>query len=95
MAGLIHAYFLAWTVGSLLERELRNAMVTDKIEALALLPERRFTKTPTCPTILDAFAGVGWREFQRGEERVVFPVELNKLQETILSMLKAPMEIYR
>lgn len=95
VAGLIHAYFLALTVGSLMERELRNAMVTEKVAALALLPENRYTKTPTCPTIMDAFSRVGWQEFNRGAERVVFPVELSPLQEKLLSMFKAPLEIYR
>jgi transposase len=95
VAGLIHAHFLALTVGSLIERELRNAMEKENIQALALLPERRFTKTPTCPTIMDAFSQVTWQEFQRGEERVVFPVELNVLQKKLLSMFKIPMEIYR
>jgi transposase len=94
-AALVHAYFFALVVASLIEREVRRGMTRDKIEALPLLPEGRPTKTPTCPRILEAFAGVGWQEFTRGEEVIAFPIELTPLQKEVLRLLRVPPETYQ
>ena len=93
-AGLIHAYYVALAVSSLIERAVRQAMVRDGIEELPLFPEGRPTKTPTFARILEAFKGVSWYEFQRGEEVVCFPLKLTPLQRQLLKLLEVPQELY-
>jgi len=94
-AGLVHAYFVALAVASLIERSVRQGMMQQNIKALPLFPEKRATSTPTCARILDAFRGVQWHEFKRGDERVCFPIKLNQLQKTLLKLLEVPVELYR
>jgi transposase len=94
-AALVHAYFFALVAASLIEREVRRGMQRDNIDALALLPEGRETKTPTCPRILEAFNALGWQEFTRGEEVIAFPITLTPLQKEVLRLLRVPAESYR
>ncbi len=94
-AALIHAYFFALVVASLIEREVRRGMTRDKIEALPLLPEGRETKTPTCPRILEAFSALAWQEFTRGDEAIAFPIDLTPLQKEVLRLLRVPPETYK
>jgi len=94
-AGLVHAYFVALAVASLIERSVRQGMARNNLAALPLFPEKRSTSAPTCARILDAFRGVQWHEFRRGDEKVCFPIKLNKLQNTLLELLEVPVELYR
>ncbi len=94
-AGLIHAYFVALAVASLIEREVRAGMRREKLTTLPLLPEDRPTATPTCPRILDAFRDVKWHEVEREDEVIAFPIELSKLQRTLLQLLAVPAEVYQ
>jgi transposase len=94
-AALVHTYFLALVVASLMEREVRRRMSRENIEALPLLPEGRKTKTPTCPRILEVFNAMSWQEFSRGEEVIAFPITLTPFQKQILSLLEVPADIYR
>jgi transposase len=93
-AGLVHAYYVALAVSSLIERAVRQGMKRKGIEELPLFPERRPTKTPTCARILDAFRGVSWYEFRRGEEVVCFPLKLDALQRLLLELLEVPPTLY-
>ncbi len=86
-AGLIHATFLAMIVDALIERTVRLAMDREGIEYLPILPEGRLTKTPTTARILEMFSNVAWYEFEKGDERVTFPVELSPLQKDLLRLL--------
>jgi transposase len=94
-AGLIHTYYVALVVASLIERAVRQGMRREGIEALPLLPEGRPTATPTCPRILEAFRDVRWHEFKRGEETICFPIKLTEIQRTLLRLLEVPIELYR
>lgn len=94
-AGLVHAYFVALAVASLMERSVRQGMRRENIKSLPLLPEGRPTATPTCPRILEAFRAVSWHEFRRGEEILRFPIKLNPLQKQLLKLLDVPEEFYR
>jgi len=94
-AGLIHAYFVALTVASLIERSVRQGMKREGIGSLPLFPEGRETERPTCPRILEAFARVSWHEVQRGEEVIQFPVKLTELQRQLLRLMEVPPELYR
>ncbi len=94
-AALVHAYFFALVAGSLIERQVRQAMTRLNIDSLPLLPEGRPTKSPTCPRILETFNGVGWQEFVRGNEVIAFPVNLSPLQKKMLALLEVPLQPYR
>jgi transposase len=94
-AALVHAYFFALVAGSLIERELRQAMTRERIEAMPLLPEGRMTKTPTCPRILETFNGVAWHKFTRGDEVIAFPVQLTALQKEVIRLLGVPPQSYK
>lgn len=93
-AGLIHAYYVALTVASLIERAVRQGMVREGLKELPLFPEGRPTKTPTCARILEAFKGVSWYEFRRGDEIVCFPLKLSALQKQLLKLLEVPQALY-
>ena len=95
VAALVHAYFIALVVGSLIEREVRRAMTRAGIEALPLLPEGRMTKTPTCPRILETFNGVAWQEFTRGDEVIAFPIELTTIQKEMIRLLGLSPQAYK
>jgi transposase len=95
-AGLLHAYFIALAVASLIEREVRNSMRRQGLKTLTLLPENRPTMTPTCPRILEAFRDVRWYEVEHnGEVVFAFPIELSTLQRTLLGLLGVPIEAYQ
>ena len=94
-AGLLHAYFIALAVASLIEREVRNGMRRRNIEVLDLLPEHRGTPTPTWPRILEAFRDVRWYEVELKEAVIAFPIELTSLQRTLLELLNVPVELYQ
>lgn len=85
--GLVHAVFLAMTLDALIERTVRQAMIRDGIESLAVLPEGRETRTPTTARILEMFSDVCWYEFERGGETVTFPIQLSELQKQLLRLL--------
>ena len=94
-AGLIHAYYVALVVASLIERSVRQGMEREGIKSLPLFPENRDTGTPTCPRILEAFDHVSWHEVRRGDDVLQFPVALNKLQRDLLRLMEVPAELYR
>lgn len=93
-AGLVHVYYVALAVSSLIERAVRQGMKRKGIEELPLFPERRPTKTPTCARILEAFRGVSWYEFRRRKEVVCFPLKLNALQKLLLELMEVPPRLY-
>jgi len=95
VAGLIHAYFIALALVSLVERQVRLAMQQRKIAALPLLPEGRATQTPTAARILEAFTDVCWYEFERDGETVAFPITLSALQTQLLELLDVPRTAYQ
>ena len=85
--GLLHAVFLAMMLDALIERTVRQAMIREGIESLAILPEGRQTRTPTTARILEMFSDVCWYEFEREAETVTFPIELSPLQKQLLRLL--------
>jgi transposase len=95
VAGLLHAYFIALALVSLIERQVRSAMKRRGIDSLPLLPEGRDTETPTAPRILEAFSDASWYEFDRDGETVAFPITLNALQAQLLELLDVPRAAYQ
>lgn len=93
-AGLVHATFLAMILDALIERAVRQGMRREGIESLPILPEGRYTKTPTTARILEMFSDVSWFEFERGDETVIFPVQLTTLQKLLLRLLDMDLSSY-
>lgn len=93
-AGLVHAVFLAMTLDALIERTLRKAMAKEGIEALPILPEGRMTTTPTTARLLEMFSNVCWYEFEQGDKKIAFPIELTPLQKQLLRLLEIDPSVY-
>ena len=97
IVGLLAIYFFALMVQSLLERELRQAMATQRIDSLPLYPEGRACVRPTTRHVLDVFESiarhtiskVGRDDFER------FTTELAPLHRMILKLLGTPSTDYR
>lgn len=85
--GLVHATFLAMMLDALIERTIRLAMVEEGIQSLPIYPEGRPSRTPTTARVLEMFSDVAWYEYERGDEAVLFPVQLSTLQRDILRLL--------
>jgi transposase len=94
VAGLMHAYFIAICVASLMERTVRSNMRRLAISHLPLLPEARPSETPTAPRILEAFSPLSWHQFTQGDNLVTFPLQLEQLQLQILALLEVPKTVY-
>ena len=85
---LLCVYFLALLVESLLERELRRAMESERIESLPLYPEGRACRRPTARKVIDLFEAVQRHALSAGRRpAVVFTTKLSRLQRRILRLL--------
>jgi transposase len=85
---LLCVYFFALLVEALLERELRQAMQREQIEALPMYPEGRACRWPTARRLLDLFDPVQRHALSRGEQpEEVIVTELTNLQHRLLKLL--------
>jgi transposase len=92
---LLCLYFLVLLVESLLERELRQAMLKKKVESLGLYPEGRACRYPTVRRLIEVFEDIQRHELKEGAKPVVrFTTELSPLQRTILRLLDIPQTAY-
>jgi transposase len=92
---LLCMYFFVLLVESLLERELRQAMVRTQVESLRLYPEGRGCRYPTVRRLLEVFEDVQRHRLQVGAEpTVVFTTKLSPLQKKILRLLGLPQSVY-
>lgn len=85
---LLCVYFFALLVESLLERQLRQAMQRDEIEALPMYPEGRACRWPTTRRVIDLFESVQRHTLvhdKRPSEALV--TELTRLQRKLLKLL--------
>jgi transposase len=86
---LMFVYFIAQTIASLLERELRSEMQKAELEKIQLLPEGRPTRTPTAAQVLNRFEHRAWhRLFDRGRLIKTFSDPLSPDQMMVLKLLK-------
>jgi len=86
--GLLCVYFFALLVEALLERELRQAMQRDEIEALPLYPEGRACRWPTARRVIDLFDAVQRHTLvDRKRPAEVLVTELTRLQRKLLKLL--------
>jgi transposase len=93
--GLLAVYFLVLLVQTLLERELRRAMVKSQLPSLPLYPEGRPCTRPTTQILIELFAPIQRHEVQReadcpsGEdpEPITLVTTLTPLQRKIVQLL--------
>jgi transposase len=92
---LLCIYFLALCVQTLLERELRRAMVAAELESLPLYPEGRACQAPTARRVLDVFEAIQRHEFQQaGESLETCVTELRPLHRQLLKFLGLAIRSY-
>lgn len=88
---LFTLYFFALLVQSLIERELRLAMLHQGIEQLPLYPEQRACRRPTTEQVLRLFTHTERHTLRDATHIVqVFEPELSEMQCQILNLLGVP-----
>jgi transposase len=86
---LLCMYFFALLVEALLERELREAMQREEVEALPLYPEGRVCRWPTARRVIDLFEPVQRHTLVRRKRPAeVLVTELTRLQRRLLRLLR-------
>ena len=81
-------YFFALLVEALLERQLRQAMQRQEIEALPLYPEGRACRWPTARRVIDLFESVQRHTLEhRRQTPETLVTELTRLQRRLLKLL--------
>ena len=92
---LLCIYFLVLCVQTLLERELRQAMVAAELESLPLYPEDRACRAPTARRVLDVFEAIQRHELgQAGEPLESYVTELRPLHRQLLKLLGVAIRSY-
>lgn len=91
----LHMHVMALMVGTLIERQLRQAMKRRSLSTLPLYPEDRPCPYPTIFDIVRVFRGVERYEVLAGEQLTLFPAQLSRLQKQILEMLEVPISLYQ
>ena len=82
------AFFIALVVQALIEREVRNKMKENKIEAIRVYPEQREADRPTTSKIIDRFENISTYKIMEDSKIVeTFKDRLNDDQKLILSLL--------
>jgi transposase len=85
---LLCVYFFAMLVEALLERQLRQAMQRDEIEALPMYPEGRACRWPTARRVIDLFESVQRHTLVHGKRSAeALVTELTRLQRKLLKLL--------
>ena len=91
---LLCAYFFVLLVQTLLERELRQAMVREKVDDLPLYPEGRACAAPTTRRVIDLFEPIQRHELKRDRSVEVFVTKLSAVQRKVLKLLRLKPECY-
>ena len=93
---LFFVYFLALLVQALIERELRQAMQREGVEALPLYPEERTTQRPTAEQIFRLFSLTQRHVLTHEGQRIrTFEPQLSPLQLQVLALLGVPRDAYQ
>ena len=88
-------YFFALLVEALLERQLRQAMQHEEIEALPMYPEGRACRWPTARRVIDLFESVQRHTLEhRRQPTEVMVTELTRLQRKLLKLIGLPAKDY-
>jgi len=92
---LLCVYFFVLLAEALLERELRQAMEREGIEALPMYPEGRPCRCPTARRLIDLFEPVQRHTLAVGKKTpVIMVTELSRLQRRLLKLLGLPAKDY-
>jgi transposase len=92
---LLCLYFFALMVQALLERELRQAIQREAIDALPMYPEGRPCRRPTTRRLVDLFDNVQRHTLQPVRQApTILVTELSRIQRKILKLLKLPVKDY-
>jgi transposase len=92
---LLCMYFFALLVEALLERQLRQAMRKEEIEALPMYPEGRACRWPTARRVIDLFESVQRHTLEnRRQPTEVMTTELTRLQRKLLKLIDLPAKDY-
>ena len=92
---LLCMYFFALVVEALLERELRQAMQREEVEALPMYPEGRACRWPTARRLIDVFEPVQRHTLAHGKRPAeVMITDLSRLQRRLLKLLGLPATDY-
>lgn len=93
---LLFLYFVAILVHALLEREVRQGMVREKIQSLPLYPEDRECQAPSTERILDLFSPLQRHRLRKeGNLIQVFDPDLGILHKKVLSLMRIPVSAFR
>lgn len=89
------AFFISLVIQALLERQIRESMKDEEIEALYIYPEDRKCERPTSAIVFERFAQVSRYEIKyKGATVEQFRDNLNAPQKNILDMVKMSEESY-
>jgi transposase len=91
----LHVHVMALMVGSLIERRLRQAMRQKKLQSLPIYPEDRRCASPTIFDIVRLFKNVERYEVTSGDDILIFPAELSKIQKEVLNLLNINLAAYQ
>jgi len=92
---IMFLYFIALMIVSLIERKIRLNMKKEKIDTLPILPEKRKTATPTWAAIAYFFRKIQITVVKiKGRIIQATLKGLNKVHETVLSLLEVPKVAY-
>ncbi|OGK02035.1 MAG: hypothetical protein A2350_21215 [Candidatus Raymondbacteria bacterium RifOxyB12_full_50_8] len=92
---LFFLYFIALLTQALIERQIRTTMKDSGIEELAVYPEDRQCRAPTCEQILRIFSTVEKHALLRkGTVVQTFAPKLTPVQKEVLKLLSVPKILY-
>jgi transposase len=95
VVAFLHVHVMALMVSALIERTLRLAMRKNKIRSLPIYPEQRPCPSPTMFDIVRLFRDVERYEVTVGDDVMIFPARLTKLQKQVLDLLDVPVAAYQ
>jgi len=92
---LLCVYFFALLVEALMERQLRQAMQQQEIEALPMYPEGRACRWPTARRVIDLFESAQRHTLEhRQHPAEILVTELTRLQRRLLKLIGLPAKDY-
>lgn len=95
LEAFIFVEYVAQTVHALIERELRSAMSSRRIEQLPLYPEKRRCKAPTTDRVFELFTNLQRHRLTKDGKTVQsFDPDLTWLQQKLLQLLGVPVQSF-
>lgn len=89
-------YFMVLLIQGLIERQIRNAMKEENIDALPIYPEDRSCRRPTAQQVLRLFSFTEKHVLKiNGKVEKVFPPEFTPIQKQVLKLLGVPMSAFQ